>query len=150
MNTFTIYKGIKQRVNSVAPCFYYLGQYLKGKDNTSYVVPAIYIEMPKYLSTDFFAQKLKVAKKAQVKIHLITNAPFKNTDTVPQDSALAEHQTKLDAVDKLLTGWNLKDSEQKLFTQQFIPVAASVMNYEGLKIYSVLTYTTEFYSRHLQ
>lgn len=146
MNTFTIYKGIKQRLTAVAPCFYYLGQYLKGKDNTSYIVPAIYIEMPKFLNITFFG-KVRTAKGAQVKIHLVTNAPYKNQDNTVQDSAIAEHENKLKEMDGLMTGWSLKDNNQKLLTNQFIPVADNVGNFEGVKVYSVLTYTTEFYVR---
>ena len=150
MNTFIIYKGIKQRLAVVAPGFYYLGQYLKGKDNTSYIVPAIYIEMPKFLPTDFQPGKVKIAKGAQVKIHLVTNAPYKNHENVVQDNAIQEHQDKLNDIDKLMTGWVLKNDQQKLLTQQFIPIGANVGNFEGVKIYSVLTYTTEFLSYHLR
>lgn len=146
MNTFTIYKGIKQRLSVLAPCFYFLGQYLKGKDNTSYVIPAIYIEMPKNLSVAFFG-KLRGSRNAQVKIHLITNAVYKNHDTVVQDSAMAEHESKLKQIDALMTGWSLKDVNQKLITNQFIPVFDSVGYFDGVKLYSVITYTTEFYNR---
>lgn len=149
MNIFPIYKGIKLRLSSVAPCFYYLGQYLAGKDNTSYRVPAIYIEMPKYLTTTFNPGKIKVAKGAQVKIHLLTNAPYKNHDNVTQDSAIAAHENLLNEIDKLMTGFILKGTDQKLLTQQFTPVAANIGNFNGLHTFSILTYTTEFYSRHL-
>lgn len=146
MNTFTIYKGIKQRLSAVAPCFYYLGQYLKGKDNTSYVVPAIYIEMPKNLIVTFFG-KLRTARNAQVKIHVITNAPYKNHDNVVQDNAIAEHEAKLKEVDSLMSGWALKNADQKLLTNQFIPINDNIGNFDGVKVFSVLTYTTEFYTR---
>src|SRR6266496_3912354 len=116
MNTFPIYKGIKQRLNSIAPCFYYLGQYLAGKDNTSYKVPAIYIEMPKYLPTTFYPGKLKAAKGALIKIHLINNAPYKHHDNIIQDSAIAAHENLLNSIDKLMSGWVLKGTDQKLFT----------------------------------
>lgn len=148
MNTFTIYKLIKDRLKEIAPGFYYMGQYLKGKDNTSYVVPAIYIELPKYLPTTF-ERKVKVAKAAQIKIHLVTNAPYKNHDNVVQDSAIQEHQTKLNAIDKLMTGCVLKDAEERLISQQFIPVGTNAGNFEGLKVYSVLTYSVTLYSHHL-
>jgi hypothetical protein len=150
MITYPIYKGIKQRLNSVAPCFYYLGQYLTGKDNTSYKVPAIYIEMPKNLSTTFYPGKIKAAKGAQVKIHLVCNAPYKNHDNTIQDSAIASHENMLNDIDKLMTGWVLKGTDQKLLTQQFIPIGANIGNFSGMHIFSVLTYTTELYSRILQ
>lgn len=150
MNTFPIYRGIKQRLNSVAPCFYYIGQYLTGKDNTSYKVPAIYIEMPKNLNTTFYLGKIKAAKGAQVKIHLVSNAPYKNHDNTIQDKVIAAHENLLNSIDKLMTGWVLKGTDQKLLTQQFIPVAANIGNFSGMYIFSVLSYDTELYSRNLQ
>lgn len=149
MNTYAIYKAIKQRLTPVAPCFYYLGQYLSGKDNTSYKVPAIYIEMPKNLATTFLPRKLMVAEDAQVKIHLLTNAPFKNNDNVNQDAFIAEHQAKLDEIDRLLTGWAAKTGAV-LLTNQLIPIASNNNNFDGVKVFSVKTYSSEFYSRHLQ
>lgn len=146
MNTFTIYKGIKQRLSSIAPCFYFLGQYLKGKDNTSYVVPAIYIEMPKNLNVAYY-NKVRTNKEAQVKIHLVTNAVYKNHDTMVQDSAIAEHENKLNLINDAMTGWSLTNPNQKLLTNQFVPVFDNVGNFDGVKLYSVLTYTTEFYNR---
>lgn len=146
MNTFTIYKGIKQRLNAVAPCFYFLGQYLKAKDKTSYVVPAIYIEMPKGLTVTFFG-KVRTCRGAQVKIHLVTNAVYKNHDTMVQDNAIAEHENKLKQLNELMTGWSLKDANQKLLTNQFVPVFDNIGNFDGVKLFSVITYTTEFYNR---
>lgn len=146
MNTFTIYKGMKQRLSAVAPCFYFLGQYLKAKDKTSYVVPAIYIEMPKGLTIVFFGT-VRTAKAAQVKIHLVTHAVYKNHDTMVQDSAIAEHENKLKQLNDLMTGWALKDASQKLLTNQFVPALDSVGNFDGVKLYSILTYTTELYNR---
>jgi hypothetical protein len=149
MNTNPIYKAIKLRVGNVATTFRWLGQYLPGKDNTSYKVPAIYIEMPRDFNIDFFTGKIMVAKGVQVKIHVINNAPFKNHDPISQDTYIDEHEAMVAAVDNLVSGWNIADENGKLLTQQFVNVGASVNNMNGLHIYTVLTYVTEFYSRHL-
>lgn len=148
MDTYTIYKGIKQRLNPVAPVFYFIGQYAKGKDNTSYKVPAIYIEMPKYLPVTFF-KKIKTARNAPVKIHLIGNAPYKNHDNTIQDSAIAEHNNYLEQIDKLLTGWALRDGEGRLLTQQFIPTNNSNTNFQGVHVFSVVTYNADLFSYNL-
>jgi hypothetical protein len=150
MNTYIIYKGLKQRLNALAPCFYFLGQYLKGADNTSYIVPAIYIELPKFMPVDFAPGKIQVAKGVQLKVHLVTNAPFSNSNNQYQENNILEHQAKLDAIDRLMTGFVLKDDKQRLLTQQLVPVAGNNMNYEGVKIYSVITYETDILSYHLK
>ena len=150
MNTYKIYKAIKSRLAAVAPGFYYLGQYLKKSDNSSYIVPAIYIEMPKLLDVKFEAGQVQVAKEVTVKIHLVTNAPHRTGETVYQDNDIQDHQAKLDALDKLMTGCVLRDDKERLLTQQFVPTGGDNMNFEGVKIFSVITYTTDLYSYHLK
>lgn len=145
MDTYIIYKGIKQRLISIAPVFYYIGQYTKGKDNTSYKVPAIYIEMPKFLPVTFF-RRIKTARNAPVKIHLITNAPYKNHDNTIQDSAIAEHNTMLKEIDKTLTGWAVIDGEDRLLTQQLIPTNSNNLNFQGVQVFSVVTYNADMFS----
>jgi hypothetical protein len=143
MNTYNIYKGIKARLNVVAPVFYFIGQYLRGKDNTSYKVPALYIEMPKNLQINYFNRQA-VARNAEVKIHLISNAPFKNHDTGVQDNSLNDHQAMIDEVCELLKHWALKNAENKLLTQQFTLTNVNAMYFDGMKVWSILTFKTEF------
>lgn len=145
MNTFIIYKGIKARLN-IAPAFYYLGQYLKSADNTSYKVPAIYIEMPKNLPIVYF-NRIKASRNAQFKVHILNNAPFKGNDTTIQDSALQAHETLKQNVCNLLQGYVLKDEANLFLTQQMIEVNSNNLNYDGPHVYSILTFQCDFYDR---
>lgn len=143
MNTYNIYKGIKTRLIAIAPVFYFIGQYLRGKDNTSYKVPAVYIEMPKNLQINYLHRQA-VARNAEVKIHLISNAPFKNHDTGIQDNSLNDHQEMINEVCELLKHWALRNDQNKLLTQQFTLTNVNAMNFDGVKVWSILTFKTEF------
>ena len=150
MLTYPIYKAMKLRLNGIAPIFYYMSQYQSGKDNTSYRVPAIYIETPKETALSFYGRRTQVAKDARFKIHYISDAPFKNHDNPVQDSAIAAHEEILKQIDTLITGWNLADTAGKLLTQQFLPVGASINNLVSTSIFSVIEYRTEVFSYHLR
>ena len=147
MNTNPIYKEIKDRISGVATTFRYLGQYLAGKDNTSYKVPAIYVEMPNDLNIQFTG-KLMHAPGALVKLHVINNAPYKNHDNTNQETYVDEHEAMVAAMDNLISGWNAV-VDGKIITQQFVNVSATVNKMLGMHIYTVITYQTTFYSRHL-
>jgi len=147
MFTYTIYKELKQQLTPVAPCFFYINQYLKSKDNTSYKVPAIYIETPKNNKVDKFPRQVKVLLQAQFKIHYISYAPFKSSDNAVQDSAILAHQNALTAINERIEGLVLKDAQLRLLTQQFVIKNVSEMNFEQMCIYSVITYTTDVYNR---
>ncbi len=150
MLLYPIYKAIKQHLGTEVPVFFYLGQYTRGKDNTSYRVPAIYIEMPKDADLKFYGKKLLAAKNVPIKIHYISYAPFKSVDNTVQDTAIATHENKLKEIDKLMDGWNATNLEGKLLTQQLLPTNSNTLNFDGTNVYSIITYTTEIYSRHLQ
>jgi len=149
---YPVYKAIKQRLTAQAvPVYFYIGQYLPGKDNTSYVVPAIYIEFPKENEIDFFPTKRVVAKDVNIKIHYISYAPFKNHDNATQEAALSQHNAHLVIIDKLLTGWNaVEPGGLKIITQQLIPTGSSLLNFMDKAVVSVITYKTEVCSSHLQ
>jgi hypothetical protein len=149
MNFYSIYKQIKQRLGEDIPVFFYVGQYLKGKDNTSYRVPAIYIEMPKLSNISYYGKVLAM-KDSKVKIHVLHHAPFKNHENNTQDGAIELHDEKLKAIDKLLNGWNATDSTGNKITEQFITDGGEFMQFDGVTITSVLHYQTELYSRHLK
>lgn len=147
MDIYSRYKKIKDKIGSICPTFYFTGQYLEGKGKVGYAVPAIYIEMPKALKIDYFPGKLQVAKEAQVKIHLLSNAPYSTADNTIQDTALQNHQAKLKQIHDLLSGTQFKDNNNKLIMSQFILVADSGLNYNESFAYQVLTYQSEFYHK---
>lgn len=145
-----IYKAIKLRLASLGvPVFFYIGQYTPGKDNTSYVVPVIYIEMPDENQLDFFGKKLMVAKNANVKIHYLSHAPFKNHDNAVQDAALELHETKVREIDVLLNGWNATNGNGKNLTEQLIPSGGRLMKFQRKSAITVVNYRTDLYSNHL-
>lgn len=143
MYNYPLYKLIKQRIAEVAPVFYYIGQYQRGKDNTSYRVPAIYIELPSMNNVGYNGKRTR-SVKGNVKIHLVTNAPFKNHDNSVQDSALADHDSKLDELDALLHRWVALDAENNKVSQQFLQVGTEELKFIGNHAVSVLIYNTEF------
>lgn len=149
MNFYSIYKQIKERLGNDIAVFYFVGQYLSGKDNTSYRVPAIYIEMPKKSNIDYYG-KTQTMNDSIIKIHLITYAPFKNHENDTQDAAIAEHEAKIKAVDKLLNGWHAVENTDTKITEQLITDGGDLMQFKGMYLISVINYKTELYSHHLK
>ncbi|MDI3319142.1 hypothetical protein [Pinibacter soli] len=147
MFTYPIYKALKEQLKNIAPCFFFINQYLKSKDNTSYRVPAIYIELPKKCRVDSYAKGVKVLRKALVRVHIISYAPFKNADNSVQDGAIAEHQKLIANVQDLLDGKVVRNLNDELLTQQFILKEANEMNYQEMCVFSVFTYSTDIYFR---
>jgi hypothetical protein len=151
MKVYPFYKAIKTRLGNTASVFFFINQYAVGKQNTSYKVPAIYIETPKNLQLSFLGRKIQVAKNAEFKVHYISNAPFKNHDNTVQDSSIAAHETTVQAIEKLLAFWEAKDSNGKLLMQQLVPVGSSNVILMGDHVVTVLTFrTAEMYSYDLQ
>lgn len=147
MRTYGIYKAFKQRLSQVANTFYFMGQYLKKADQTSYVVPAIYIEMPRNISTTYFG-RVKTARNVQFKIHVVSNAPHKGNDTNPvQDSALQAHENLYAAAIAALEHKSFKNGGDLFITGQIIEVGSSNNNYDGPHVYSVATLQCDMYER---
>lgn len=144
------YKAIKACLAGTAPIFFYIGQYTVGKQNTSYKVPAIYIETPKNLKLNFLGRRIQVASGVDFKIHYISNAPFKNHDCTVQDSAIAAHENVVENIETLLSFWEAKDQANKLLMQQLVPVGNSGLLFMGENLVTVLTFRTEMYSYNLQ
>lgn len=148
MFLYPIYKAIKAHLGPSVPVFFFIGQYLKGTGNTNYVVPAIYIELPKDLLVNFYPKKV-MATKAPIKIHYISHAPFKNHDNDAQDAQLEAHDQKMKDIDTLINGWNVTDENGHKLTEQMVLANASLLNFTEMNLISVLSYNTEIYSRHL-
>jgi hypothetical protein len=157
MLLYPVYKAIKQRLSAgINPplgdggVFYYIGQYLPGKENTSYKVPAIYIELPKDLAATFLPQKLMHAKDAIIKVHYVSYAPFKNHDNEFQEAAVEAHETKLNEIDALLHHWHVERPDGKPLTQQLLNRGGSFLKFQRMSLISVVNYKTEIYGHHLQ
>lgn len=144
MFNFPLYKATKLRIKNIAQTFIYLRQYEVGKDNTSYKVPAIYVELPPNNSVATYKRKVRVAKKSTIRIHYISNAPFKNHDNTIQDSALAEHYNNLKAIDGLLQGWHAVSGDD-LLTQQWRLISTSEMRFLNNHVVTILSYSTDIY-----
>lgn len=155
MFSYPVYKAIKAELAAIAPCFFYCGQYTRGKDNTSYKVPAIYIETPKASTLQFWGRRLLSLKPAQIHIHYISYTPFKNMDNTVQENALAAHEAALAQINTLLNGKVFRNAPVApatvgtLLTQALIPTQVNSLNVQDNCTYSIITYTTEIYTRHL-
>lgn len=155
MFLYPIYTAIKQRLTNPLllpgpiPIYFYIEQYHRGKDNTSYSIPAIYIELPKNNNIDFYPKKVMSAKDVIIKIHYISYAPFKNADNAQQETAIAQHEAALKQIDKLLNCWNVKDVNNQNLTEQLITDGCSLLNFMDKAVVSIINYKTEAYSRHL-
>jgi len=145
MFIYPAYKALKQKLIGIAPVFYFLGQYSIGKDNTSYIVPALYIEMPKNAQVKYWGKGQRVISPAQIKLHFITNAPYKNHDSTVQDAAIAVHAAGLKAIDEVMKSLALRKDDGNLLSQRFVNTAVDEMNYQNKNLFSVLTYSTEIY-----
>jgi len=146
MFTHPIYLALKEEIKHIAPVFNYKGQYLQGKGNQSYIVPAIYIEMPKNTPVTYSGRGRKIMKPAQIKIHYISNAPYSGHDNVIQEAALQQHSAALTAIDDKTQGKVFFRPDQNIRTQKMRQTAANEFNYLEGHVYSILTYTTEIYN----
>lgn len=145
MFIYPAYKEIKLHLNGIAPVFYFLEQYQKGKDNTSYAVPAIYIEMPKNSQVTFWGNKNKVIKPALINVHYVSNAPFKNHDSPVQDSFLMQHNNALNTIDGIMEKLVLRKADGSLLSQRFIQIGSNENNFIPQRVFSILNYSTELY-----
>lgn len=99
------------------------------------------------MQIDYFPGKLQVAKGVQIRIHLLTSAPYKDQDNSIQDSAIANHQDKLNQIKTLLDAFEIKNVSGKLLASQFIQTALDPISYRESYAYSVITYVSEFYEK---
>lgn len=151
MNLQPIYKAIKQRLNDLnVPVARYRGQYLTGKQNTSIKVPAIYIELPANARHVDMHNRLQAIPEAEIKVHVIGHAAYAIHDSPAQDAAVAAQEALQQAVDALLNGWHIQDSNSRLLSQQFINTGIEPAKVAQLAEAGVITYTTTLYSYHLR
>lgn len=151
MLIYPIYKAAKTALAPLATgTFFYLKQYEKSKDNTSYKVPALYIEMPLNAPMQYYGKQLISCKNLSIKVHYISHAPFKNHTNSIQDTALQNHANMLQQIDTLLNGLVLKDANNKILTEQLLLINVSELRFLQGCVVSVLSYTCEGYAKHLQ
>ena len=143
MKTYAVYKGIKAQLKDLCEVMYFTGQYTKGKENTSYVCPAIYIEMPKSLKVDYFPVGIKVAKGAEIKIHFLSPAPFQGHDNQTQEDAIASHESTLGEIMEILEGLEVKDNSLRVIASTLIHTGSSTITYRPMHTVSVMSYKTE-------
>ena len=149
MFLYPVYKAIKLRLALIAPVYLYIGQYKPGKDNTSYSIPAIYIELPKNVPVNVYPRKIMSSAFVNIQIHFIGYAPFKNADNAQQEAAVEGHEAILKQIDTLLNGWNVKDTAGKNVTEAFGLDNVNPLNFEDKAVYSILEYKTQVHSLHL-
>jgi len=146
MNLLPVYRAIRARLRPIAPVYKYNGQYLPGKANTSYRVPAVYIEMPKPGNINYYPGGIK-ALKGIVTIHVITNAPFKNGEGDNGDNDADGHEELINEVKTLLDGWHAEVSGGvRILSQQLIPVNSELYTPISLHLISQIGYQSEFYA----
>lgn len=153
MLLYPLYKAIKQHLNGLGiQTFFFVKQYEPNKENTSYKVPAIYIEMPNYrgVGVNYYGKNLKTAKDCVVKIHYISYAPFKNHTNTIQDSLLEAHSNTLVEIDKLMDGYRAKSPANVLLSEAMMNIETSELNFMANCVVSVISYKCEAYLRHLQ
>lgn len=143
MKTYAVYKGIKSHLNAIATTFYYTGQYSKEKGNTSYLSPAIYVEMPKNLQVDYFPAGVKIARKAEIRIHCLSNAPFSGQDNTQQDAAIQTHDAILADIMETLEGLEVKDSSGRVIATGLIHTGSVPLSYRSMYGVSVLVFQCE-------
>lgn len=145
MFTSPVYNKLKQLLSDIAPVFKFTGQYVKAKGNTSFIVPAIYVEMPKDTPVTYTGRGIKVMKPAVFKVHYISNAPFSQHDNTIQDAAINAHVAAVAVINKMMQGLVLKKQNGRLLTERFILTAASEEHYIDGHVISTYSYTTEVY-----
>lgn len=151
MIIYPLYKAVKNALSPIAAnAFFYLKQYEKSKDNTSYKVPALYIEMPLNAPMQYYGKKLLSCKNLPIKVHYISHAPFKNHTNSIQDTALQNHANTVIQIDTILNGMVLKDANNKILSEQLIMTNVAELRFLQGCVVSVLSYNCEGYARHLQ
>lgn len=145
MNTYAIYKLLKDLLKDTCSVFYYTGQYLRDKNKTVYKVPAIYIQMPPgEIPVDNFGQ-IRISRQAPIRIHYISQAPFATLENQVQDSAVSSHAAKVMEIINRLSGAELKDGVGRLVTGQCLVTGIEAINYTDTFARSVIRVNADLY-----
>jgi hypothetical protein len=150
MVLYPLYKSTKAMLETLGiQCFFFLRQYETSKENTSYKVPAIYIEMPNYrgVAVQYYGKRSKFVNNLEIKIHYISYAPFKNHTNSIQDTALQQHHNKLIEINNLLEGFRPMNANNELLAEGFWTAETSEMNFMASCIVSVITFKCTAYIR---
>jgi len=145
MDTYAIYKLLKDYLKDIATVFYYTGQYTRDKNKTVYKVPAIYIQMPQgEMPIDNFGQ-IRFSKGAQIRIHYLSNAPHGTLENQVQDSAVKAHATKVLEIINRLSGSEHKDAAGRLVAGQCIVTGIESVSYTETFAKTVVRLSVDLY-----
>jgi hypothetical protein len=145
MDTYAIYRLLKDYLKETATVFFYTGQYLRDKNKTVYKVPAIYIQMPAgEMPVSNFGQ-IRFVKGAQIRIHYISHAPHGTVENQVQDSAVKAHASKVLEIINLLSGSEHKDANGRLVAGQCIVTGIESVSYTETFARSVVRLSVDLY-----
>ena len=144
MNTYAIYKLIKEELKSISAVFYYTGQYLRDKNKTVYKVPVIYIQMPVDIPIDYYG-RIRCGRRAVIRLHYLSQAPFGSIENAVQDSAVNAHVTKVLEIINRINGAELKDEDERLICGQCIVTGIESVTFTETFAKSVIRVMADLY-----
>lgn len=145
MDTYAIYKLLKDYINDLGAVFFYTGQYLRDKNKTVYKVPAIYIQMPPgEMPIENFGQ-IRYVKGAQIRIHYLSHAPHGTLENSVQDSAVKAHASQALEIINRLSGSEHKDENDRLVAGQCIVTGIESVSYTETFARTVIRLSVDLY-----
>lgn len=144
MDTYAIYKLIKDQLKDIAAVFYYTGQYLRDKNKTVYKVPVIYVEMPEDIPINHFG-RVRYGRQAAIRLHYLSQAPFGSLENQVQDSAVKAHAAKTLEIINTISGAELKDESGRLVAGQCIVTGIESVSYTETFALSVIRLNADLY-----
>lgn len=145
MDTYAIYKLLKDYLKDSGTVFFYTGQYLRDKNKTVYKVPAIYIQMPPgEMPVENFGQ-IRYVKGAQIRLHYLSHAPHGTLENQVQDSAVKAHASSVLEIMNTIQGAELKDENGRLICGQCIVTGIESISYTETFARSVIRLSVDLY-----
>jgi len=144
MDTYNIYKLLKEELKSITTVFYYTGQYLRDKNKTVYKVPVIYIEMPADIPIDYYG-RVRCGRHAIIRLHYLSQAPFGSVENAVQDSAVKAHASQVMEIINTIQGAELKDEAGRLICGQCIVTGIESVTYTETFARSVIRVMADLY-----
>lgn len=136
------YRGIKAILKG-NPVFWDNGQARGTK--TLYKSPSVLIEPKKAPSKILYFGKIAADRDYNVKITVITPAPFSDQDNDVQDAQLLAHRAKQIEILTLLTDVEIKDEKGRLILSALEWVGHVGPTFNGVNAFTEFTYKCEAY-----